>query len=1304
MRKLITILICTAILVIVSGCEGNQAQKQLVDSLNQRAYETRYKNIDTTARYAYDAYEQASEYAEGRAVALNNLAFVQFMRMDFDSAKVLYEQSNELTRSELTRLMNDVGMMNVCKIAALNKEYYTHRTNAERRIARLEESEVVLTPIQNRQFNYARTEFHFTSSSYYANMWQEAEADSELAIVRNNLEWLRGDAAQQIRYNLLEHNYRRAFDIADESALTFMQANALLNLNDSMALYFAQPALSLFREYGSVYSTAMAYVKISDCLLHQGMPEAALDTATKALEYANIQHQRLFGKDTEFLYPYHATDDTVSTEMRWMKESGINCAWEWLATIRENLSKAYAALGMKQQSDYNRNIYLDILEATRQDKLLEARRDELNAKNRKLNAYIIADIVLAILILLVAYLIMKHLKSRAKRMYETERKLADSKYNEWMGKLERVYESLDEKASFIDSETYMSGQRIAEQKRSYIDKCTSMSMVMSINPFLDRALNEVERLSAGNEDEGRIGQRLEYLTELIDRINLYNETLSHWIKIRQGAVSLNIETFQLQPLLDTLSKNRNSFTSKGISLDVQPTDLCVKADRALTLFMMNTLLDNARKYTPSGGNVSLCASDEGDSVEIAITDTGEGMSEQDINTILTEKVYDSNSIGRENGSEEYKSQKGFGFGLMNCKGIIDKYKKTNPLFDVCRFNIESTIGEGSRFSFRLPKGVVKCVLLLLALLPFTDICAQEDADTCAYDSTCANASVATLSMASVYADSTYYANIEGRYENALWFADSALMCLNEQIVALAPECKTLLSLLPENGYPDIELWNSGVETDFNIIMDVRNEVAVAALALNEWKVYTYNNKVYTRLYKLMSQDDSLSRYCEKMHTYTVNLQTIIILMLIVVTIGIIAFLLTYYHRHILKTFNQRQLVQLGSHLFANDNNEWIETLHRDVNDIKAIDGLAVGVIRDDDEGLEITASRQSTVHLFMEDIMLKAMDGDGVMSFDSGSIRIYPLRIEDGNIGAMALLAHGNPNLTEDERQVLDMVAKYVATFLYFADMKVESRQNELMMKEDEKLRSEREEAEVHVQNLVLDNCLSAIKHETMYYPSRIKVLLQNDRKPDEAAEGKSDGNAAGSGNTASRKENISDIKELLQYYNEVYTLLCSQASSQLNKVLFKRKRVEAQNLSSWAVRSMKKLNKKYGREVALTVDAPDGIKFVGDEDMLHYLIDNLLTASFNLNASGIRLAFGTTNEGHPTMQLCACDVGTVDVDKLFYADNLKYDEMEDKLDGVEWMVCRQIVREHDEHTGRRGCRINAANESGDLLINIELN
>ena len=92
--------------------------------------------------------------------------------------------------------------------------------------------------------------------------------------------------------------------------------------------------------------------------------------------------------------------------------------------------------------------------------------------------------------------------------------------------------------------------------------------------------------------------------------------------MRQGALSLNIENFALNELFLMISKGRRTFEMKRQELIVHETGAVVKADKALTLFMVNTLTENARKYTQEGGKVSLSAEETPDYVEIAwkITD------------------------------------------------------------------------------------------------------------------------------------------------------------------------------------------------------------------------------------------------------------------------------------------------------------------------------------------------------------------------------------------------------------------------------------------------------------------------------------------------------------------------------------------------------------------------------------------------------------------------------------------------------------------------------------------------------------
>ena len=128
---------------------------------------------------------------------------------------------------------------------------------------------------------------------------------------------------------------------------------------------------------------------------------------------------------------------------------------------------------------------------------------------------------------------------------------------------------------------------------------------------------------------------------------------------------------------------------KGITLDVKDTTAQVKADRVLTLFMLNTLTDNARKFTAAEGRVELSASETPDYVEISVSDTGQGMTEEQLAHLFDAKPIideDSNSIRR-------NVQTSHGFGLLNCKGIIEKYRKLSNIFSVCKISAESTVGK-----------------------------------------------------------------------------------------------------------------------------------------------------------------------------------------------------------------------------------------------------------------------------------------------------------------------------------------------------------------------------------------------------------------------------------------------------------------------------------------------------------------------------------------------------------------------------------------------------------------------------------
>lgn len=69
---------------------------------------------------------------------------------------------------------------------------------------------------------------------------------------------------------------------------------------------------------------------------------------------------------------------------------------------------------------------------------------------------------------------------------------------------------------------------------------------------------------------------------------------------------------------------------------------------------------------------------------------------------------------------------------------------------------------------------------------------------------------------------------------------------------------------------ELDWWNKMFNSDFHVILDLRNEAAVAFLALKQWDNYSYNNGAYTTLYKLLGEDQSLEYFCRELERSTNN--------------------------------------------------------------------------------------------------------------------------------------------------------------------------------------------------------------------------------------------------------------------------------------------------------------------------------------------------------------------------------------------------------------------------------------------------
>ena len=1395
---------------------------RLIDSLNGKAYAYRYRSLDSSYKYADAAYRQVNFYKSGKAEASNNLGFCAYMNMDFDRAEALHKEVYKLTKNELELLIADIGLMKICQRTAMNKEYYDYRNSALRRMKRIrEESDLFADRHETLRLDYAFTEFFIVSSIYYYYLQQRQEAidalnqipEDEALTDTNQLlyyHYIKGSASL-VEANNPEERKLREFDqlyytwrTAVQSKHPYFEGNGLQGLanlmvspanfefyrvrrthaldqfdfpvDSLMPLRMAQLALEKFREYDDLYQIAGAYVSIGKYLNAHGCYPEALDTLTKALDCVN-QHHLLYyhyKADTlDKLWPY-AEGDTTYTGVPWITEEKVKTVPEWISRIREQLSVSYAGLGMKHASDYNRNIYLDILNFTRQDKELENRKLSLEAGSRQMTLVLSLVIVGLVLVVILWWFFNKSSKMRNQvdverlqqilslcrditssipmnvpliqqgidqlfgkgrmtleipeegkaalvpvhRLSKDEKALVHvlEPYIIWAADNEQMVEALSDERIQLEKQRYVYEQHIAGNKRQNLIKKACLAIVNGINPYIDRILNEVHKLTEKGyiDDEKIKKEKYQYIDELVTTINEYNDILALWIKMKQGTLSLNIETFGLNELFDLLGKGRRAFEMKEQTLEIEPTHAMVKADRALTLFMINTLAENARKYTHEGGVIKVYARTTDSYVEISVEDNGRGISAEDVAQIIGEKVYDSRVIGMKNATDadELKENKGSGFGLMNCKGIIEKYKKTNELFRVCVFNVESELGKGSRFYFRLPSGVRKVIGVLLCLLlpfgmgsclydPIPPMLQDTDSIVVITDSAYED----LLDAASDYANAAYFANVDEQYEIALQYADSAILLLNEHYQKYArPDATHRYMKLVGEGIPaEILWWNELFDSDYHVILDIRNEAAVAFLALKQLDAYSYNNSAFTDLYKLQGEDQTLEGYCRQLERSTINKTVGIILCFVLLIVSLVGYYLLYLRKRIQNRLSLEQVLEINQKVFAASlirpqEQENAEALQREestlkeipqrivdeafgsVNELLTIDRMGIAVYNETTHLLEYASSPGQE----MPEMVQLCFDSREYISEQHR--QAIPLMVEAGGehqcVGVLYLERREGTE-QETDRLLFELVARYVAIVVFNAVVKLATKYRDIESAHEETQRASWEDSMLHVQNMVLDNCLSTIKHETIYYPNKIKQIIGrlNAQNLSEKEE----------------KEAVETMTELIEYYKGIFTILSSCASRQLEEVTFRRTTIPVQELFETAGKYFKKSVKNRMDKIELEM-APIDARVIGDVNQLRFLLENLIDEALTVHEDGvlrlqarkddeyIRFLFTDTRREKSVLEL----------NQLFYPNLARMTSGEEgELRGTEYLVCKQIIRDHDEFAGRRGCRINAEPAEG---------
>lgn len=293
-------------------------------------------------------------------------------------------------------------------------------------------------------------------------------------------------------------------------------------------------------------------------------------------------------------------------------------------------------------------------------------------------------IIILICIVILLIIALTAVRLRTKRILDSIDKMLDEAVDNTFSEAHFS----EDRLSRIESKMYryitkgVSSQlRISEEKdriQTLISDISHQTKTPIANIMIYSELLAEEKLS---DSARNLALQIEEQTE---KLSFLISSLVKTSRLENGIVSVAPRENSVKALLDELHLE-NAAAEKNISLTIQnDTDITALFDIKWTLEALVNIIDNAIKYTPAGGRVTVNVTGYEMFARIDISDTGIGISEEEIPKIF-QRFYRSPEVG---------DKSGVGIGLYLARKIISDENGYIKVF--------SEKGKGSVFSVFLP--------------------------------------------------------------------------------------------------------------------------------------------------------------------------------------------------------------------------------------------------------------------------------------------------------------------------------------------------------------------------------------------------------------------------------------------------------------------------------------------------------------------------------------------------------------------------------------------------------------------------
>jgi signal transduction histidine kinase len=240
-----------------------------------------------------------------------------------------------------------------------------------------------------------------------------------------------------------------------------------------------------------------------------------------------------------------------------------------------------------------------------------------------------------------------------------------------------------------------------EERLAELDRLKS-EFVSSVSHELRTPLTTIKTLThvllRDRQTEAEQREYLETIAAECDRqIDLVLNLLD-LSRIESGAYKVSLTRVNpAEVMLSCLTLEQHAAEARGqkLSLDLPPELPPVRADKGALRRILCSLVENAIKYSPDDGVITVRARSDGEEVEIAVSDEGCGILPEDVPHIF-EKFYRGRPAlaSVQTASSEFAEQPGVGLGLYLVRSLVDQLGG--------RISLEAGREHGATFTIHLP--------------------------------------------------------------------------------------------------------------------------------------------------------------------------------------------------------------------------------------------------------------------------------------------------------------------------------------------------------------------------------------------------------------------------------------------------------------------------------------------------------------------------------------------------------------------------------------------------------------------------